>query len=207
MSIIIAKSGVAIWYIKIFMKKLLFVLFVLVVSENAFAQKGMMGVGGNVAMCWCFHDSGIGIGGTVKYQYYLSDYFRIEPSITYFMPLDKKDGTFNLAPMVNIHAFILPPGSVRPYGFLGIGYLGYKRESEYTIYHDVYDSDYNWTGYNESRWTENESDNGLGLDGGVGLDCRLTHSLSLQVEVGILLGIADDDTNGLKASIGLCYNF
>ena len=189
------------------MKKILFVLFATLVSLQGNAQKGMQGIGGNVAMNVGFHDGGIGIGGTIKYQYYISNYFRLEPSFTYYAPLNKEDGTFNLAPMVNVHAFILSPGAVRPYVFLGAGYLGYKKTREYSDYYDIYDSSGNWVNYRVSTHKEEKSDNGLGFDGGLGLDYRITHSISLQIEGGILLGIADDDANGVKASVGICYNF
>ena len=194
------------------MKKLILVLLLAVVtSGSAWAQKGMMGVGGNLAMTVGFDDGGIGIGGAVKFQYNISDYFRIEPSVTYYAPLDEKNGTFDLAALANIHIFILSPRSVRPYVFAGVGYLGYKKDKEnyWAVYNDTYDSQGNWTGYTTKEYSsiEHKTDNGFGIDGGLGLDCRLSHSLSLQVEAGVLWGFADDDCFGAKANIGLCYNF
>jgi len=189
------------------MKKLILVLLLAVVTcGSAWAQKGMMGIGGNLAMTWGFHDGGIGIGGTAKFQYYISDYFRIEPSVTYCAPLDKNHGTLDLAALANIHIFMLSPRSVRPYFFAGAGYLGYGEDATWTEYIDTYDSQGNWDYYTRER-SEHKTDNGFGIDGGLGLDCRLSHTLSLQVEVGVLFGVADDDANGVKANIGLCYNF
>ena len=180
------------------MKKLILVLLLAVVTcGSAWAQKGMMGIGGNVAMNVGFDDGGIGIGGAVKFQYNISDYFRIEPSVTYHAPLESNDGTFDLTALANMHIFMLSPRSVRPYVFAGVGYLGYSKESDFYIY-DNY-------GYYNYKTTKD--DNGFGIDGGLGLDCRLSHSLSLQVEIGVLKGFADVDCFGAKANIGLCYNF
>ena len=176
------------------MKKLILVLLLAVVTNgSAWAQKGMMGIGGNLGMTAAFDQGGVGIGGAAKFQYNISDFFRIEPSVAYYAPLKKDDGTFYLAVLANAHFFMLSPRSVRPYVFAGVGYLGY----------DTYIPSSGPAEYSSKY----EDDNGFGIDGGLGLDCRLSHSLSLQVEVGVLKGFADVDCFGAKANIGLCYNF
>ena len=107
------------------MKKLFLVLLVAVVSSgSAWAQKGMMGVGANVAMTAIpITEGGLGIGGGVKFQYNISDYFRIEPSFTYYANVDENKTTAEMAGLVNLHAFLSSPRTLRPYIFVGGGYV------------------------------------------------------------------------------------
>jgi len=194
------------------MKKLILVLLMAVVtSGSAWAQKGMMGVGANVIAHNTFQEShGLGVGGAVKFQYYISDYFRIEPSIGYYARASKKfTGTFNLNAMVNLHAFLMSPRSLRPYLFAGIGYLGYEGKESvtqmYTYWVDIYGVYEAYNDYYEAE--EKYNRNGFGIDGGLGLDYRVSHNVSLQIEAGVIKGVKDEECFGLKANIGVCYNF
>lgn len=172
------------------MKKLLVMLLMAVAfCGSAEAQKGMQGVGANFAGNAV---EGIALGGGVKYQYNISNYLRIEPSFSYYAVREHEEeaDAFEGAILLNMHLFFSSPRVVRPYAFLGVGYVGFK---------DYYYSRYDDYGY--------ELKERFGVDGGLGLDWRMTHNLSLQVEGGVLLGINDDDAIGPKINIGICYNF
>ena len=163
-------------------KKIILVLLLAVVtSGSAWAQKGMMGVGINLAGNVGLDDGGIGLGSALKFQYNISDYFRLEPSISGYVLVDDGDG-FSGAALLNVHAFFMSPRSLRPYAFAGAGYLGY---------------DYN----------EEDREYGFGFDAGLGLDYRMSHHFSLQLEAGALMGTWDEDCIGLKFNLGVCYNF
>lgn len=167
------------------MKKL-FLLLVMTVAicGSAEAQKGMSGVGLNAAANYADGLS-MGVGG--KYQYNASDFIRLEPSFSYyFVGSGPHDDSFSLAALMNTHVFILSPRVLRPYVFAGIGYVVYKENYSYG---------------------DPEKDGSFGINGGLGLDWRISHKLSLQIEAGPLYGIQDDDMFGARASIGFCYNF
>ena len=166
------------------MKKVLFVIVALFAfSMQGVAQKGMQGFGANLAGNVC---EGLAYGGGLKYQYNLSDYIRLEPSFSYYAA---EDDSFNMLGFVNMHLFFSSPKAFRPYFFAGPGYMSY-----YETYYEK--------GYEES-YTEDD----FGFDGGFGLDYRVSHNLSLQVEAGAVIGVGDDDHFGAKFNIGCCYNF
>lgn len=157
-------------------KKIILVLLLAVVtSGSAWAQKGMKGIGINFAGNY---SGGVGIGGALKFQYNISDYFRLEPSLGGYALADDGDA-FSGAALLNVHAFFMSPRSLRPYAFAGVGYIGYGDDRE----------------------------GGFGFDAGLGLDYRVSHHFSLQLEVGTLIGVEDDDWVGLKFNLGVCYNF
>ena len=157
-------------------KKIILVLLLAVVtSGSAWAQKGMKGIGINFAGNAGLDDGGIGLGSALKFQYNISDYFRLEPSLGGYALVDDGEAIFWSA-LLNVHAFFMSPRSLRPYAFAGVGYIG-DHEGEF------------------------------GFDAGLGLDYRVSHHFSLQLEVGTLIGVEDDDWVGLKFNLGLCYNF
>lgn len=80
---------------------------------------------------------------------------------------------------INLDIFFLSPRAVRPYFFVGIGIMddGYHGEVHF------------------------------GPDAGLGLDWRITHNLSLQIEGGGMISVDDDDCLAAKFNIGLTYNF
>ena len=178
-------------------KKIILVLLLAVVtSGSAWAQKGMMGVGINFAGNVGLDDGGIGLGSALKFQYNISDYFRLEPSISGYALVDDGEA-FDGAALLNVHAFFISPRSLRPYAFAGVGYLGYLKKHNY---------------YYGSSYDEEDRKDGFGFDAGLGLDYRMSHHFSLQLEAGALMGtngIADEGTDciGLKFNLGVCYNF
>ncbi len=186
------------------MKKLFLVLLVAVVSSGStWAQKGMMGVGANVAMNVGTANGGLGFGGGVKFQYNISDYFRIEPSFSYY---GGGKNTYNtrveMAGLVNVHAFFSSPRSLRPYAFAGVGYVGMKDQQELGYFFPFNGI---WIYAGSSSKTERGS--AFGVDGGIGLDYRVSHHFSLQVEAGIMGAFWEDTYLFIKANIGACYTF
>lgn len=187
------------------MKKLFLVLLVAVVSSgSAWAQKGMMGVGANIAMTAIpITEGGLGIGGGVKFQYNISDYFRIEPSFTYYADVDGNKATAEMAGLVNLHAFLSSPRTLRPYIFVGGGYVGINGKEK--SFDDII-YDYNFGHFNlinEKKLKESR----YGVDGGIGLDYRVSHHLSLQAEAGIMGAFGRNNDLIIKANIGACYTF
>ena len=73
------------------MKKVMVILLLAVVtSGSAFAQKGMQGVGVNAAMnAHVGSGASTSLGPSVKYQYNISNFIRIEPSFSYYFPFCK----------------------------------------------------------------------------------------------------------------------
>lgn len=167
------------------MKKLFLLLLMAVAfCGSAGAQKGMSGIGMNAAAN-VVSGFAMGIGG--KYQYNVSDYLRLEPSFSYYFVGDSSDDdAFNLAALMNAHIFFMSPRAVRPYAFAGIGYVSFIENHYYG-----------------GRDTKGD----FGVNGGLGLDWRITHTFSLQIEAGVLVGFSDDDMFGARGSIGFCYNF
>ncbi len=185
------------------MKKLFLVLLVAVVSSgSAWAQKGMMGVGANVAMTAIpITEGGLGIGGGVKFQYNISDYFRIEPSFTYYANVDENKTTAEMAGLVNLHAFLSSPRTLRPYIFVGGGYVRINGiEKYYAIYN------YN-VGYDIIDNVKKLKESRFGVDAGIGLDYRVSHHFSLQAEAGIMGAFGKNTDLIIKANIGACYTF
>ena len=70
-------------------KVILTLLMAMAFSLNGVAQKGMNGIGINIPVGTGDGFTWVGIG--VKYQYNISDYFRIEPSFEYSPVYSKKD--------------------------------------------------------------------------------------------------------------------
>ena len=73
------------------MKHLLFAIataaLLLIASATASAQKGTATLGGNLALLFDQHDFYFGLAP--KGQYYLSDHFRGEAAVTFFLPKNK----------------------------------------------------------------------------------------------------------------------
>ena len=186
------------------MKKFILVLFMVVVtSGSAWAQKGMMGIGADAAFSMLF-DGDFSIGGTVKYQYNLSNYLRLEPSFSYY---GKAGGDSNnrkkldMAGLVNMHFFFIAPQKLRPYAIAGIGYGSYtKKRYDYSYY-------YSGGSYYSNSINYDKTEGDFCVNGGLGLDWRISHKVSMQVEAGVLMGVSDDDHIGLKWNTGICYNF
>ena len=137
------------------MKKVLFVIVALFAfSMQGVAQKGMQGIGVNLAGNVCEE---FAIGGGIKYQYNITDYLRLEPSFSFYAPGDE---SFNMLGFVNLHIFFSSPRALRPYFFVGPGFMNYYEEYHYYGKHE-------------------ETEGDFGADGGFGLDYRISHNFSL----------------------------
>lgn len=190
------------------MKKILLALLLAATSiSDVSAQKGMSGLGVNVPFAVGASTTSLGIG--VKYYYNISNYFRIEPSAEYqafHSGGDKEEYNCPLfKAFLNGHVFFASPRPVRPYLIAGLGYVYYEQRivrSTNPYYRDYY------------------SDDGFNYNIGLGLDIRLSHSLSMQVEAtGMSCLICSNDDNGsyeyrnhkgrwlFIARVGLAYNF
>lgn len=159
------------------MKKVLLVCFALL----AFSMQGFAqkGMQGFGLNLAGNVNEGIAFGGGVKYQYNLSNYVRLEPSFSYYS-VDRRG--FDMAGLVNLDLFFLSPRSCRPYFFVGPGFISFK------YYHFDGEGDF-------------------GVNTGLGLDFRVSHNFSLQLEVGGIIGVSDENYKGGKFNLGFCYNF
>ncbi len=176
------------------MKKMILVLLLAVMtSGSAFAQKGMMGIGANAAVnigdrpFW---------GGGVKFQYNVTDIFRIEPSFSYYAKPDNHPEGYTMTAIANGHLFFSSPRPFRPYLFAGAGWMRYNYK-----YHK-----YTYNNY----IVHNKQESQFGINAGLGIDYRITHNLSLQIEAGVIRKIGkikgDKQIVG-KINIGFAYNF
>ncbi len=171
------------------MKRIMTLCLLIVMTVGGVkAQKGMQGVGVNLGVTF-FQNGSPGLG--VKYQYNVSNYFRIEPSFSWYFVDDGysngEDENCYMSALLNANIFFSSPRTIRPYCFVGLGALGMEL---WKWKHDVKD---------------NDSVIEFGLDAGLGIDWRITHQISLQVEAGMLSAI--DNSPGFKANLGLSYNF
>ena len=168
------------------MRKIVFAFIALVTfCSPTFAQKGMQGFGVNLAGNVC---EGFAFGGSLKYQYNVSNYFRLEPSFSYYAA---DDDSFDMAAFVNMHIFFSSPKAFRPYFFAGPGYVSFFED------HGSYGFGYE----------DKDSEADFGVNGGLGLDFRVSHNFSLQLEAGAIIGVSDDESFGAKFNLGFCYNF
>ncbi len=162
------------------MKKRVLLLLILAVvfTGKMSAQKGMNGIGISVPVGY-FSEmkvdnnkakkmGGLYAGIGIKYFYNLTDYFRIEPSAEYSWSTP----SYSLKSMLNFNLFLKAPNPVRPYLIAGAGYLMER---------------YEYTNDKGGRHYQN----GIGMNFGLGLDCRISHTLSMQFEAtatGIITG-------------------
>ena len=121
----------------------------------------------------------------VKYYYNLSDHFRLQPSLM----LNFGDKHTMPGASVDVHYLFGSPKAVRPYVTVGLSALGFEEEHHYT-----YETSY------DSEWA-------FGPNLGLGLDWRVSHILSIQLEAKGFKNIADDDGAFIGIALGLSYNF
>ena len=157
------------------MKKIVILLFVLTVSVCGFAQKGRMGVGGSLG---AFYGDDVVPTLSVKYQYNLTDIFRIQPSVMF--QLGDNYGCYRFAGHLDLHTFFIKNGRFRPYLITGLGY-GTIEEDDY------------YSSYEESIFSAN-----LGL----GLNCRVSYSWDVQLEVTY-----SSAAEAAWIQLGTTYNF
>ena len=112
---------------------------------------------------------------------------------------------FLLITAKNGHLFFLPPQVFRPYFFAGVGYVSY-RSIEKKLISESYSG---YTNYHTEK--EEQTKGKFGVDAGFGIDYRISHKISIQVEAGYMVGFGDEspfkDCSAIKANLGICYNF
>ncbi len=160
------------------MKKIFLVALLSIVSMTMFAQKGMQGFGVNLNG---HNNECFRIGLDIKYQYNISNYGRIEPYVSAAFG-DGNDFTLG----VNYNQFLSRVNKIRPYFILGLGYGYLAWEDEY----------YEFTNYSDPI-----------VRSGFGLDCRLSHKLSFQVEISATSNFIFDTFLAPQIKLGLTYNF
>lgn len=181
------------------MKKIILFALLTVISVNTFAQKGRHAVGISIREIGVITSDNKGdseednyngtLGIAIKYQYGISDYFRIEPSFTYYAKSWFSDEyhTSELEPLysigVSIHTFFTNQKRIRPYLIVGAEYLhGEERYGD------------------KSEYAEKTDDFNARL--GIGLDYRITYNWSLQFEACYTTLLKAENIN-----IGCTYNF
>lgn len=174
------------------MKKLILLLLMAVATGgSAWAQKGMFGVGANIAIPTEI-EGFFSLGGGLKFQYNISDYFRIEPSVSGYYVVYANEAGIDMSALLNTHIFFSSPKDIRVYAIVGGGMAHYFVDEEYEKDYTK-DGDYNY----------NHKGIYLGANVGLGLDWRLTHSLSLQVETTAFIG----SLIAFWPTVGITYNF
>jgi len=192
------------------MKKFILLLFCLAVPLVIMSQKSMSSVGANILMG--IGKSNIWAGTEIKYQYNLSDYFRMEIACSYSLLHSSKTyiGDNNLKveeafvagqAFVNTNIFLCSPRTIRPYIIAGTGWLCYRYTSEENFKYDNPES------YKSA----------LGFNVGLGLNYRLSYHWSMQVEAKGLYPLftrsplyavsRTGNHQSFKTNIGLTYNF
>ena len=180
------------------MKKIMFILLLAVgVSLNGFAQKGMCGVGAFATLSIPANNSGHYTGKTtwapgVKFQYWLSDHFRVEPAVAFFQSPSGDDYYPNSHFYMNdfnarlaVH-YVITKTLLKPYI---IGHLNYGKVALL-------------------------KDDRFGFGGGVGLDYRFTYNFAVQLELTATMFNGNDRYEHsyscppfITPSLGLTYNF
>lgn len=177
------------------MKKYIFILLAVMLCANGYAQKGRHALGVSVNGAAAPDDSPQGycfLG--LKYQYNISNLSRIEVGLGVDVAGDQVNPFIGM----NLHTFFLREGRVRPYLITGISFDNYISERrEYRSYSYGYPTTYYY-----SYWThEDTNESVLGGKVGLGLNCRLTHSLDLNIEASF------STTYMVFGGIAFAYNF
>lgn len=179
-------------------KSLLLLLVAMSVSLSGFAQKGRQAVGVDILPSWFFKTGSTALGGGIKYQYYLTDYIRLNPNINYARfwyqcsYFDEYSNYLNSLQIgTDLDVFLTPYYRFRPYIITGIYY----------------------------QWMKDKSNSGKrpAINLGVGLDYRITYELSLQAELSYNSPVFEINESvysakvfhyrSIKLGIGLTYNF
>lgn len=178
------------------MKKIMFILLLAVgVSLNGFAQKGMCGVGAFAAFSIPTKDINANSTGRttwapgVKFHYWISDHFRVEPAIAYFQAPSKEEWEdfymIDFNARLAVH-YMITKTPLKPYI---IGHLNYGK-------------------------VELLKDDHFGFGGGIGLDYRFAYNFAVQLELTATKFNGKDRwvhsysiPPFITPSLGLTYNF
>lgn len=167
------------------MKKTLLLALLAAISLCAQAQKGRSAIGGGFQGSYIPDDESR-YGFTLKYQYHISNRTRIEPSFSYLT-----SSAHNEEINFNIHYLIGKSRRVRPYIGAGLG-VGFGDTG--FCYYDNYSYDY-------------DSETRLLINPIAGLDIRLSHSLSMQIEATPSITPTAYCMLELRLGLGITYGF
>ena len=176
------------------LKHLLLVITLIVVATGtASAQKGMSGIGVNLG--FGFHQDYIVYDFillnniSLKYQYNFSNYYRIEPIISYrdvlYTNITYRISSFEIG--INNHFFLTKVKRFRPYAIAGIGYM-------------------HMTEGNTQREKLSKSSYAY-FCGGFGLDYRFSHKWSGQASLSYTGSLGDYFNGFIDLELGIAYNF
>lgn len=207
------------------MKKTFLFALLIIASVSVFAQKGRHSVGisveelGTIMSDEYLHTHEGSWGITAKYQYGISDYFRVEPSVTYYIvnregeKYDIRKGwdcgcELKYAAGISIHAFLKKTTRLKPYVVAGIRYLhgeeyyyewnSHSTEYEYDEWDDAYypvESDYYYDKIDDKK-------DFFDVKAGLGLDYRIAYNWNLQLEACYTTALQAE-----SIKLGLTYNF
>lgn len=197
------------------MKKIITILVVAIVALTASAQKGMMGVGADIQGLISTErdrlDNGILMkhtpvfGVDIKFQYNVSNYYRIQP---YAGVAFGGVGTEITAGIAN-HIFFSRPQKTRLYFIGSLAYGSMPTQFKLS------DEDFKEV-LGEVEATDTHST--LLLEVGLGLNQRLSHNLSFQVEATCVMSPFKKDYHtwgdktefgvyGARVKVGVTYDF
>ena len=165
---------------------LLAITLIVTATGTASAQKGMSGIGVNLGFDYYIFESSLLNKWAIKYQYNFSNYYRIEPVISYSYTLIDSDENANPSSFeigINNHFFLTKVKRFRPYAIAGIGYMhltcnDYGKLVELPTFY---------------------------FCGGIGVDYRISHKLSMQASLCYLGNF--DYCATIDFEIGIAYNF
>lgn len=172
---------------------LLAITLIVTATGTASAQKGMSGIGVNLG--FGFHEDYIVYDFillnniSLKYQYNFSNYYRIEPIISYRYVL-YANTTYRISSFeigINNHFFLTKVKRFRPYAIAGIGYMhmteGHTKHEKLSKSSHAY------------------------FCGGFGLDYRFSHKWSGQASLSYTGGLGDYFNGFIDLELGITYNF
>lgn len=197
------------------LKILLLTLALAMTCGVASAQKGMQGVGVNIGGEFeMFGDFAYDMfpAFEVRYQYNASNYYRLEPFFAYGGLVS---GHNEIQVGLNNHFFISKVRRFRPYFVAGFGFGFLKRNGGFEFSQfcdgyiwDIIDDRPNY--YDGVKCIENVksiSEKGFYWRGGLGLDCRFSHTWSGQLELCGDGLIASKSKISIQLKFGVAYNF
>ena len=202
-------------------QKILLIFMLLLGISGVYAQKGMWGVGADIGGRYDTNDGGNFLyGATAKVQYGVSGHYRIQPFASIYGGMEKIEYQVG----IDNHFFFTVNHKARPYFIAGLAYGVMPSEDELG-YYDNRIWNYETGSYDYQHGKAVGAAGTLVCRAGFGVDIRLSHSLSCQIEAMCSIGPFakyvdayysirgyDEYTSGLRIygpqlKIGLAYNF
>ncbi|MCD8296317.1 MAG: outer membrane beta-barrel protein [Prevotella sp.] len=200
------------------MRKLLLILLFSLSGMTMFAQKGVNGIGINLDWYYNGNARSQNFGLDIKYQYNITNHGRIETFVSYtllssFKASKYEDKETDFIIGINYHQFLNKVTSTRPYILVGAAYghvlslENYWYESP-DLSHDSYPY-YGNPGVNHYDKINNDAPI---FRVGVGIDHRISQSLSFQAELAgtVVVNFSGTPKKAFFApqlKIGIAYNF